>query len=89
MSERVPPELSVGWLRLKSMSGEYYISQARKDAPKAAMDLELLPADARRIEELTLQQVRALVRSLTHPDANVIVRFRRVATHPDDDRGNT
>ncbi len=86
MTERVPPELNVGWLRLKSMSGEYYISQARKDAPRAAMDLELLPEDARRVEELTIAQVRALVRSLTHPDADVIIRVRRII---DDEKGNT
>jgi hypothetical protein len=78
MTERVPPELTVGWLRLRSIAGEYYISQARKDAPRAAMELELLPADALRVQEMTLEQVRKLVRTLTgRPDAEVVVRVRR------------
>jgi len=75
MGERVPAELEVGWLRLRSRAGEYYISQARKDAPGAAMALELLPADAERVELTTRNQVRALVRSLVGQDVSVVVRF--------------
>lgn len=86
MSERVPPELAVGWLRLRSMAGEYYISQARKDAPRAAADLELLPDDARRIEELSIAQVAKMVKSIVGEDTEVIVKLRSL---PSIDGGST
>ena len=79
-SERAPPDVQVGWLRLRSQAGEYFLSQARRDAPAAAADVELLPADAIRVEETTRTQLAALVRTIVGgdgggPDVGVVIRF--------------
>lgn len=74
-SERVPPEVKTGWLRLRSMAGEYYVSQARKDAPRVAADLELLPQDALEVERRTIEQVEKLVKTIVGEGARVHVRF--------------
>jgi len=68
-------EVQIGWLRLRSRAGEYYLGAARRDASDGARDLTLLPADAKRVERETLGQVEALVRALVGERAGVIVRF--------------
>jgi hypothetical protein len=73
--ERKEPDVEVGWLRLRSQAGEYFLSQARRDAAAAAAALELRPDDARRVEEATRNRLAALVRSIVGPDVGVIVRF--------------
>ena len=73
--ERHEPNVEVGWLRLRSQAGEYYLSQARRDAAAAAAALELRPEDAKRVEHATRERLAALVRSIAGPDVGVIVRF--------------
>lgn len=74
-SERMLPEVKTGWLRLRSMAGEYYVSQARKDAPRVAADLELLPQDALEVERRSIEQVEKLVKAIVGEGARVHVRF--------------
>lgn len=73
--ERKEPDVEVGWLRLRSQAGEYFLSQARRDAAAAAAALELRPEDAARVEDATRNRLAALVRSIAGPDVGVIVRF--------------
>ncbi|MEI7656578.1 MAG: hypothetical protein WCK33_00780 [Phycisphaerae bacterium] len=74
-SERREPDVEVGWLRLRSQAGEFYLSQARRDVAAAAASLQLRPDDAKRVEDSTRQRLAALVRSIAGPDVGVIVRF--------------
>ncbi len=74
-SEGTEPAVEVGWLRLRSQAGEYYLSQARRDVAAAAGSLELRPQDAKRVEDATRERLGQLVRSIAGPDVGVIVRF--------------
>ncbi|MBS0195410.1 MAG: DUF4230 domain-containing protein [Planctomycetes bacterium] len=73
--ERGVPKVDVGWLRLRSNAGEYYLSQARKDLPAVAQRLQLRPDDALRIESTTREQVEKLVRSIVGDSSHVAVSF--------------
>ncbi|HYE63270.1 MAG TPA: hypothetical protein VD997_14840 [Phycisphaerales bacterium] len=74
-SEREAPLVSTGWLRLRSMAGEYYLSQARAGASDEARELVLLPQDAAKVEQVTKEQVTTLIKSLTGPDTHVQVTY--------------
>lgn len=63
--EREAATVETGWLRLRSRAGEYYLGIARRDAARAARELELLPDDRAQIERVTREQVEALLRALT------------------------
>jgi len=76
-SEREAPQVQAGWLRLRSMAGEYYLSQARKDATDEARELVLLPQDAAKVEQVTREQVAALVKSIVGKDADVQVVYQK------------
>lgn len=73
--ERTEPDVEVGWLRLRSQAGEYYVSQARRETAAAAAALQLRPSDAKRVEDATRERLAGLVRSIAGPDVSVIVRF--------------
>lgn len=73
--DREKAEVQAGGLRLRSRAGEYYLGLARRDSSAAARDLELLPADAARVEQVTREQVETLVRTVAGPDARVTVIF--------------
>lgn len=75
-SEKAPPQVTTGWLRLRSRAGEYYLSQARKDGSRAADELELLPADAARVESKTREQVEKLLKAIVGEKTGVVVRFK-------------
>lgn len=62
-----------GWMRLRSRSGEYYLGLARKEAADEARELMLLPEDARRVAEVTREQVARLVGSIVGPGPGVEV----------------
>jgi hypothetical protein len=83
-SERAPPQVQLGWLRLRSVAGEYFLSQARKDAPVVAASLELLPQDALKVETTSKEQLKALVQKIVGKDVGVIIQFRPAAR---DDQG--
>jgi hypothetical protein len=75
-SEKEAPLVRTGWLRLRSRAGEYYLSQARKDATDQARELVLLPEDAVKVEQGTQEQVASLVRSIVgaRPDVKVVFK---------------
>jgi hypothetical protein len=74
-SEKEALLVKVGWLRLRSRAGEYYLGLARRDSSSVAREVELLPHDAEKVERITLEQVRDLVSKIVGKDAAVIVRF--------------
>lgn len=74
-SENEKAEVEVGWMRLRTRAGEYYLGQARKDAAAAARELVLRPEDARKVEEVTREQVGALVKSIVGERVPVRVEF--------------
>lgn len=74
-SEHEETEVQVGWLRLRSRAGEYYLGRARVGLHEAAQLLELNADDAAMVRRTTLAQVRALVQAIVGPDATVIVGF--------------
>jgi hypothetical protein len=74
-SEREQAEVETGWLRMRSRSGEYYLGQARRDAPKEARELHLLPQDQEKVESLTREQVERLVRAVVGEGTGVLVQF--------------
>jgi hypothetical protein len=58
-------DVRVGWLRLRSMSGEYWLGQARVGLYEEARRLLLSPEDAAAVREVTRDQVASLVRKVT------------------------
>jgi hypothetical protein len=73
-------EVSVGWLRLRSIAGEYQLGLARKGLYEAARTMTLRDADARLVEEATREQVTALVKAIAGERTAVEVRFIDAAT---------
>lgn len=68
-------DVQVGWARLRSRAGEYYLGLARKDLYDRARELMLSPDDARLVRRQTLEQAREVVRKIVGPDAEVTVAF--------------
>lgn len=68
-------EVEVGWLRLRSRAGEYYLGQARKDAGAAARAMVLSPDDAAHVERVSREQVEAVVKRLLGDGVIVRVLF--------------
>ncbi len=73
MGEKEETDVRTGWLRTRSRAGEYYLGRARRDAPLAAREMELLPEDAARVRRVTQEQVAALIRSVVGPGPEVRV----------------
>lgn len=69
-------EVQIGWLRFRSVAGEYYLGQARKNLYERARDLTLSPADAAFVRRATREQTEALVRKIVGPDAPVTIAFQ-------------
>jgi len=68
-------ELQVGWLRLRSRAGEYYLGQARKDLYDRAREMTLSPEDAAFVRRTTREQTEAMVRKIVGPAAPVTVAY--------------
>jgi hypothetical protein len=73
--EKEKIEVEAGGLRLRSRAGEYYLGLARQGTSEAARELVLLEDDARRVREVTRQQVERLIRSIVGDRALVRVLF--------------
>ncbi|MFM9958510.1 MAG: hypothetical protein ACKVZJ_10565 [Phycisphaerales bacterium] len=71
--------VAVGWLRLRSMSGEYHLGLARRGLYDAARTMMLRPADARLVEDATREQVTGLIHAIAGERATVEVRFAEAA----------
>lgn len=66
-------EVHVGWARLRSRAGEYYLGLARKGLYDAARELTLGPDDSRNVRETTVAQVQSAVKKLVGEEATVKV----------------
>lgn len=66
--------VEVGWGRMRSISGEYWLGQARKGLYDEARRLSLSPEDAVRVREMTREQVALLLRKIVG-EAPVRVAF--------------
>jgi hypothetical protein len=69
------PEVQVGWMRLRSRAGEYYLGLARRDLYQRACELALSPEDAAMVRRATREQVEALVQKIVGPRAPVTITF--------------
>jgi nucleoid-associated protein YgaU len=78
--EREAATVETGWLRLRSRAGEYYLGIARRDAARAARELQLRPDDQAQVERVTREQVEALLRALTDGRVPVRVVIERAET---------
>lgn len=75
-------DVNVGWLRFRSMAGEFHLGRARTALSAAADKLELSQAQQGEVRDETRRRVEELVRSITgagkgreQDQANVVVRF--------------
>lgn len=68
-------DVSVGWLRLRSVAGEYHLGLARKGLYEAARAMTLKPQDAELVERATRERVTELIRAVAGERAAVEVRF--------------
>jgi hypothetical protein len=68
-------DVHVGWARLRSRAGEYYLGLARRDLYDRALEMTLSPEDARTVRETTRGQVEQAVRTLVGGAAAVTVEF--------------
>jgi hypothetical protein len=68
-------DVQVGWLRLRSRSGEFYLGLARRNLHERARELVLSPEQAMMVRDTTRRQVEALVRQIVGPRAAVTVVF--------------
>lgn len=67
--------VQVGWARLRSRAGEFYLGLARKDLYAKAQEMTLSADDARTVRETTRSQVEQAVRTLVGGAATVTVVF--------------
>lgn len=68
-------DVRVGWGRLRTRAGEYWLGQARRGLAAEARRLSLAPADAERVRAMTREQVASLVRRIVGPRVAVTVLF--------------
>lgn len=66
-------EVQLGWARLRSRAGEYYLGLARKSLYDRARELVLSPDDARFVRETSVAQVRKAVEKLVGEGSMVTV----------------
>jgi hypothetical protein len=75
-------KVQVGWARLRSRAGEYYLGLARKTLYAEARKMTLSPEDAQKVRETTLAQVEQAVRRFVGASAKVEVVFDDNAPAP-------
>jgi hypothetical protein len=68
-------EVEVGWLRLRSRAGEYYLGLARRDLSERAREMTLSPEEARFVRRATREQIESLVKKVVGPGSRVLVEF--------------
>jgi hypothetical protein len=74
--------VKVGWARLRTRAGEYWLGQARRALYEEARRLMLPPDQAAAVRHETREQVAAMVRGLVGPGAPVTVLFADEAGAP-------
>lgn len=73
--DRETSDVSLGWLRFRSISGERVLGEARKGLYPRAQELALPPEERDRVVEITRRQVAALVWRIVGEGARVAVVF--------------
>jgi hypothetical protein len=68
-------EVRVGWLRLRSRAGEFYLGLARRDLSERARELTLSAEDAEFVRRATREQVEALAKRIVGMGSEVRVEF--------------
>lgn len=68
-------DVRVGWMRLRSMAGEYYLGVARRDLYQRAREITLSPDDARMVRQATREQTEAVIRKVVGPGIPITVAF--------------
>ncbi len=68
-------EVKVGWARLRTRAGEYWLGQARRGLYEEATRLMLPPEQAIEVRRATREQVEMLVRKIVGPGAAVAIVF--------------
>lgn len=68
-------DVELGWMRLRSRAGEYYLGLARRDLYERAREMTLSPEDAANVRRTTREQVEALVRKIVGASSPVTVAF--------------
>jgi hypothetical protein len=66
-------DVQVGWARLRSRAGEYYLGLARKSLHDRAQELVLGAEDAANVRQMTIAQVQSAVQKLVGDAASVTV----------------
>lgn len=74
-SEGEEIDVTLGWARLRSRAGEYYLGQARRALHDEARALVLGDQDAAFVERTARQQLADLVKKVVGPGAEVAVVF--------------
>ncbi len=67
--------VKVGWARLRTRAGEYWLGQARRALYEEARRLMLPPDQAAAVRQETREQVAAMVRGIVGPGGTVTVVF--------------
>lgn len=75
MTEDESPRVSVGWLRFRTWSGEYFLGQARRVLHERACEMVQSAEQAEEVRRATREQVTKLVRGLVGPGREVVVVF--------------
>lgn len=73
-SEDEAIDVRVGWLRLRTRAGEYFLGLARRALSEQARKMRLSPEDAEQVARATKEQVAKVVRAVVGADAMVEVR---------------
>jgi hypothetical protein len=68
-------EVRLGWARLRSRAGEYYLGLARKALHEEAQRMTLGPDDAAMVRRTTREQVADVVRRIAGPGSEVEVVY--------------
>ncbi len=68
--------VTTGWLRSRSMAGEYHLGLARRGLYDAAQHLTLAPEDAARVRDLSRTQIASLIGKIVGPGRVVSVAFQ-------------
>ena len=76
VGENETSEVQAGWLRLRSVAGEYHLGLARRGLYDAARKMTLKPEDAHMIEDATRDRIIELVKAVAGDKTDVLVMFR-------------
>lgn len=68
--------VAIGWMRFRTLAGEYHLSEARRLLPAAVQRLTLDAADSQKVRQQSAERVGELVRLIAGPAAVVKVTIR-------------